>query len=802
MKTQSEKLKKIESLNEALFRKEVIVPLLKKMGYEKVRETHGPDELGKDIVFYEPSKLGGFHSAVVVKVGNISGAASGEKNLATVLTQIDMAFENPFFDYEDKQNYQINKVIVWTSGNISSSAQKQIQNQTAKLRNVTFFDGTKTIDLLEEHYPAYFTFGDPVVSDYFYAAREYYSRIEELRSLGGSTEQHRLPLIFVAPKFTEMREGPIDVKKYTGNIKSKNHQEVLFSDLLKLEKNYFIVGSAGSGKSALIRHILLTIIEQNETQMKRHPIPVIVDAKKVAWGEADCVESAIFRELNRFTKFEDEFDLSKNLFNGLIIVLIDGVDELRDEDKVKRALNTIKTFNKKYEKVRTVTTTRSLEVFKDPDVLAGENVLNMLPLSSEQMRKFVINWFGDASDVTKRLIQVIDRPFGLHGLPSTPLTLAIVSILFESGTKEIPANLTELFQQYTELVLGRWDTSKEISHKIEWRIKQFVLAKVSWNLHEKKSLSIDIEQLKNVAQTYADERGLPLDANAFVEEVIHRSELLVKHATEDYEFKHRSFQDYFCGVEISSHPDKLKILEDKFDDPWWTQANFFACGLQPQSESVLQHILDSVPIPTDNRIVYAVTLGQITQAIYAAPSATKEYAVDRVLDVLMDSWNDICKNFNEDEFNEDIPAQITLLFPFTLFAQQGLGSITLAPALEKIAKAISEVDLTALSADERILLEWKTYLVAMSCASCNHVEIFEDLFRSGILQDPSLLLAGLGMCKLMMDRYWFDEGDMLRIKTVYKRLDQKMKQKGMKKYLRDLKRSGPILLPEKSMGSS
>ncbi len=800
MSSQKEKLQKILSLNEASFRVDVIVPLLKKMGFEKVKETHGVNELGKDIVFYEPAKLGGFHSAVVAKAGNISGSASGEKNLQIVLNQINMAFKNPFFNVEDKQNYLVSKVIVWTSGSISGNAEKQIQNQLSEFRNVVFFDGQKTVELLEEFYPAYFTFGDPTISDYFYAAREHYSRIEELRSLGGAIDDHHLPSIFVQPKFTLMSDGRIGVDDYLGKRKKVDDVEIGFLDLLKFKKNYFIVGPAGSGKSALLRNLLLMTIDQNEKNLARFPLPVIIDAKKVDWGGPDCIEASVNIELNRFANIEKDLDLTSILNDGSAIVLIDGVDELRSDEKIRQSLLIISEFQKKHKKVKTVTTSRLLEVLEDTELLFGVDVLNIQPMSTEQMSVFVTNWFGSESDSGKKLMKVVNKPSGLHGLPSTPLTLAIVSILFENGTKEIPANITELFQQYTELILGRWDATKNISQKIEWRLKQFILARLSWRLHNEKTLTIDEDDLRKEVAAYAAERGLLLDVNSFVEEVIYRSELLLQHGANAYEFKHRSFQDYFCGLEINDRPNKLDLIAQNFNDQWWTQAIFFACGLQPQNDGVLEHVLKSVSVPPNQKMIYAITLGQVAQAVYAAPKATKEKITRQVVDLLLHGWNDLGAQFEgEERFRDiikDVPPQLFLLFPFTLIAQQSLGSVTLLPALKKLASEYLIADLNNMSPAEGAWLEWKAFVVAMACANCADIETFEEIFKSGLIQDPSLLFTALAVSSYMKDNNWISDDDRKRLNDIHNRLDKKSKNKKYKQYLRDLKHVGLLQLPD------
>lgn len=488
------------------------------------------------------------------------------------------------------------------------------------------------------------------------------------------------------------------------------------------------------------------------------------------------------------------------LEDGSVVLLVDGIDELRSDEKIRQSLLIISEFQGKYKKVKTITTSRLLEVFEDTEFLSRVDVLNIQPMSTEQMSVFVVNWFGSESDSGKKLMKIVNKPLGLHGLPSTPLTLAIVSILFENGTKEIPANITELFQQYTELILGRWDMTKNISQKIEWRLKQFILARISWRLHSEKVLTITEDDLRKEVQLYATERGLLLDVNSFVEEVIYRSELLLQHGTNTYEFKHRSFQDYFCGIEINDRPNKLELITQNFNDQWWTQAIFFACGLQPQNDGVLEHVLKSVLVPRNQKMIYAITLGQVAQAVYVAPKITKEKITRRVVEYLLLGWNDLGAQFEREEkykdIIKDVPAQLFLLFPFTLFAQQSLGSLTLLPALKQLASEYLKANVKDMPPAKAVWLEWRAYVVAMSCANCADIETFEEIFKSGLIQDPSLLFTALAITDYMKENNWISGNDKKRLNDIHNRLDKKSKNKKYMQYLRELKHIGLLQLPD------
>src|SRR5437588_700369 len=62
-----------------------------------VRNLHGRDEAGKDLIFYAPAGLGRLRlNACVVKLGKITGSASDAKSGArNVLIQCDQALDTP-----------------------------------------------------------------------------------------------------------------------------------------------------------------------------------------------------------------------------------------------------------------------------------------------------------------------------------------------------------------------------------------------------------------------------------------------------------------------------------------------------------------------------------------------------------------------------------------------------------------------------------------------------------------------------------------------------------------------------------
>jgi hypothetical protein len=764
---ESERLSRLSTLSESEFRQDLLVPLLRKMGYTEVRERHGPDEYGKDITFAENTPLGRTCYAVVAKAGDISGAATGRSNLTAVKAQVGQAFDIPYYDIDNKRRQKVNHVIVWATGTISNSAETQvIDSQSDQFKNVSFKTGQSTAELVEQYFPTYFTFGDAYLSDYYAMAKDFYGRTEELRTLGTSADRFRLPVIFVPPL----------LKPYFPRLKGSKVETRTYSpqDIESSRDNMLVVGQMGSGKSTLLRRLLLSTIDKNESTGATSPLPILVNAKRLDLEREDAIEAALVDEVSRLSPLSEGSKLLAEGLGSSALVLIDGVDELRDEALILKAFANIGSFAERHPRARMIVSSRSIDLIDNPDVLSGFTTLQVEELSAAQTRSFIENWFGKESPIAVRLTRFLHDPLTLHGLPSTPLTLAIVAILYSHGIRELPANLTELFSKYVELALGRWDEAKELSQLFEWRIKQFLLRGVAWSMHGDRSLTLSPSSFDSITTGLARDRGLTIDPHRFRQEVADRSELLVMNDEGLYEFKHRAFQDYFAGLELISRASALDLVVQHFLEPWWGQSVFFACGLRPESADFLDRIMESSTPSSQDLLAFAFNLGLATQASYLAPRATKFAAVIRVLDAFADAYVYIEREFEELPEKPKLPPFLPPDFLVAAIlagtSRHALGSISLADVLAEIAEDYLSRDLSTLSGDQRPSLERKGLFLAVACAACDNAESFANLLESQLITNPQFRLLTIPAVFELLSHTWIPAPSLERIRRLQKRL--------------------------------
>jgi len=121
-------------MREDQLRSEVLIPLLRAMGFRDVFMHHGGSlEQGKDIVMWKPEEFRErTNFAMVAKAAKITGQATGKSSAAEVSFQVQQAFGKPFNDPVTGVERDVQECIVVSSKDISKEA---IESINSFLRN-------------------------------------------------------------------------------------------------------------------------------------------------------------------------------------------------------------------------------------------------------------------------------------------------------------------------------------------------------------------------------------------------------------------------------------------------------------------------------------------------------------------------------------------------------------------------------------------------------------------------------------------------------------------------------------------
>jgi hypothetical protein len=155
----SEKVKILKELTEQELRREVIIPLLSKMGYLSPIEYHGVNERGKDIICYDYNKLNEIdYLSIVAKTTDIKGDVSTDKGLREMIYQVEQSFNNRYDDLYSMKQVFINEVWIITTGKLASGAQESVIDTLRKNnldKKVKIIHDDRLVSLIDRHFETY-----------------------------------------------------------------------------------------------------------------------------------------------------------------------------------------------------------------------------------------------------------------------------------------------------------------------------------------------------------------------------------------------------------------------------------------------------------------------------------------------------------------------------------------------------------------------------------------------------------------------------------------------------------------------
>jgi hypothetical protein len=117
--------KDIYDKDERRFCKDMLEPLLRKMGFLSVRYTQGPMEKGRDFIFAEKTPFGRLrYYGLQAKAGNVRGGVNSE--IDGIIRQIDEAFSAPIVELGSEAKNYISTMVVAISGDFTDRAKDRI----------------------------------------------------------------------------------------------------------------------------------------------------------------------------------------------------------------------------------------------------------------------------------------------------------------------------------------------------------------------------------------------------------------------------------------------------------------------------------------------------------------------------------------------------------------------------------------------------------------------------------------------------------------------------------------------------
>lgn len=373
--------------------------------------------------------------------------------------------------------------------------------------------------------------------DYFLNSLERYKEIKTLL--------HRQPVDFYNIYYPA---------KLTYENKTINTDSV--KSLFRTNNFFTIIGDAGSGKSTLIRHLFISSL------LESYKAPIFI-----ALRDLDITSSNL-ETFIRENILQNKLSPSDDFLNGLLedgefLFFLDGYDEINSENKHEITKN-IEKFIDTYPNNNYILTSRpysNIEYFK------SFHNYNIADLSPDDRIAFVKQQLK--SDVDTRLADKIIESIKetnhnyIDSFLKNPLLLTLY-IMTYSKNSSIPSSKYVFYRRVFDVLFAEHDSATKIGfeREIKTQLNQETLEKIlqtfSFLSYFDSHINFKKDYIFNTLSTIKEKNNnLKFKNNDFIEDM----KLSIGLWVEDsgvYAFAHRSMQEYFASVFISSLSDKNK----------------------------------------------------------------------------------------------------------------------------------------------------------------------------------------------------------------------------------------------------
>lgn len=618
-------------------------------------------------------------------------------------------------------------MILCASGQINEHARIHIVDEVSDPR-VEFLDGDDLIPKIDELLPELWFGIDAEVTPYFRLIAKSVDSQEDILSVS-----EMLPSGGKVGAASDKVFVPIHLFKVAVKVerqRGSTFQRPMFEDfpvtglLSKKEQKILIIGEAGSGKSTCIRRLAYLLAQKGLSDPQNYTIPILLRAVEIPdRSEANLVEFCR-QETERILGTGKPAFSKADLAEGKVVIFIDALDELADDKDRRRVVSLVEAHLAIYPLTKVILTSREHVYLETASELNSYTTYYISPIDLAQASQLVDKLRRQANLSSESSKEIVRRLQQVHGLDLNPLLVTVFVATTDYSRKDIPANITELFKKYTEMMLGRWDASKGLAQQYQAPLKDFLLTKVAYEMHRRQVTNLDIEEFRSITESELSARGHKVDSGHIFEELLRSG--LFRIINSRLEFRHLLLQEFFAGRGIASR----ESLEGVISDPWWQRAIVFYFGSNPGDIETIDHIRKRiVSRPIEERYQAALTIGLALQACYLTEVKDKLAALLWVFDALVEAKDTLLKYVDGDR------SSLRGFLVYYLFGKESVASDILRDNVEEAKKTWEGWTLSDQERDERI------FWLIVGLLEIGAVKEAETLLSSFHPLNPKLLLG-------------------------------------------------------------
>lgn len=610
--------------------------------------------------------------------------------LAKGYPHIDILIE----EINKKINSGCSKIYIVSNHSISTGLQLELERGSSKKKSIEFYQNSDILTNIENNYSDYWRHTDQSLISY---EKEFENKMTESFQIKKLVEYkaayQKLLSIFIEPNLF-LRT---DDKQSTKKAFTKIHLERVIDENDRL---LMLHGDPGTGKTRLLNEIGRLLINRNTKNSGKRYLPIFIDTINLrdTISEKGEIDICTLILENRLKEHFEGLSFDELVANYQLVLLVDSIDEFEEKFKTK-ITNELESLMDKGILVFLGTRSNTLEAFKKS---AGKNLKDVYiqKFNNQQVEKFASRYFEGKGNRAEGLLESLRENKILDKLPVTPLNLSLMSILYEeTNQQELPATLNDIYDKFSNLLLGRTMVDKSIDF-LDITVKENILGTYALELLKRKNselltkdefIKFFEDKLSSISGTI-DISLLPKALDFIIE----HTGLLVLQRGNYVKFRHDSYMEYFAAKEIfKNHREMEDDLVENFFDVNWQFAAVFYGGQSRRMSSFLEKIIKKIKKSSTMQEYWASAngTGYLLQALYLTDDEIRKNAVVEVLKLMVDTYEGFKKlssSLPENVFLSRFPLPILSIFPIFLF-QDNFDSITLRKPLSMALDELLEL---------------------------------------------------------------------------------------------------------------
>lgn len=450
-------------------------------------------------------------------------------------------------------------------------------------------------------------------------------------------------------------------------------------EVLKHHSGAIVLGDPGAGKTTFLKYLALRLARGEGAKIGLSDfLPILLPLAAFA--------NALQTRDIRLDDFIAEYFagigidlpigpmLSEALKAGRALILLDGLDEVRDLNMRNTVVERVVDFFAfhRREGNKFVLTSRVVgyrAVRPSAEDLAECTIVDF---EEDEIEEFVKHWTAaierqaqgntavaraDAETDRRELLDAINQNPGVRQLASTPLLLTILALMKRQGVS-LPERRVQLYDQYVNTLLSTWNRARSLSGRAPGRdIDEIqtvrILAPLALWMHE-ISPGVGLvgrEEMRRKLEELFHERGdvSPHQASRqFLQDVREHAALLLERGPGEYGFIHLTFEEYLAAVALAlkGQGDSTPIIETlsrHVGEQAWREVTLLTIGylgirqqLPKIAGQVVESLVEDKPGPPGEAVVLA---GDAVLDTWpgGVPLQSKERVTQALLETMQDA---------------------------------------------------------------------------------------------------------------------------------------------------------------------